>query len=127
MRNESLQLARILVDATAHRTDVSGDMKTFVSFLAEHHLLDRWREIEQAIHQVWKEKFGASTIRVLSAHQLTQDVQKMIEEIAPGAEISTVVDERLVGGAVIRIDDTRIDGSLVGRLKSLKRTLTSVT
>jgi F-type H+-transporting ATPase subunit delta len=123
MKMDPVQLARILVESTAHQSDVSGDMKTFVAFLAEHGQLNQWREIEKAIDQIWKEKFGASSIRVLSAHELTDEARKVIEEIAPGADLSTAVDERLIGGAIIRIDDKRIDGSITGQLRTLRKSL----
>lgn len=123
MKIDPKQLAKVLIESTVHQVDVSDDMKRFVSFLAEHNILDQWRDIERAIEQVWKELYGASTIKVLSAHQLTQEAQKALGELAPGAELITSVDERLIGGAVIRIDDTRIDGSITGKLQRLKRTL----
>ncbi len=123
MNIEPTQLARILVDHTAHQSDASDNIKAFVGFLAEHNMLDKWRDIELAIDQVWKETFGASSIKVLSAHELTEEAKKALSEIAPGADVSTSVDERLIGGAVIRIDDKRIDGSITGKLQLLKRTL----
>ncbi|MBT4857324.1 hypothetical protein HON52_04040 [Candidatus Uhrbacteria bacterium] len=123
MKIEAIQLARILVKATAHQVEVRDDVKAFVAFLAENDMLDKWREIELAIGKVWKEEFGASSIKVLSAHPLTQEARKIIGEIAPGAELSTAVDERLIGGAIIRIDDKRIDGSITGQLRALRKSL----
>jgi len=94
-----------------------------VSFLGSEGMLNMWRDIERAIHTAWKEKYGASSIKILSAHTLNDETRKMINSIAPGADLKERVDEQLIGGAVIRIDDTRIDGSVVGKLQNLKQVL----
>ena len=123
MDTQARQLARILVDHTAEAKDPSKPVKDFVSFLAQEQLLGQWREIEREIHTIWKERFGASNVKVISAHDLTKETKEQIETIAKGADVDTAVDQRLIGGLVIRVDDQRIDGSLIGTLKRLKTQL----
>lgn len=119
------QLAEVVVDHIAPLTKAEAGkaMKAFVELLAEHGQLVKWREIERQIHDVWRQRYGASTITVVSAHELTDKARKELERMAPGADIVERVDERLMAGAVIRIDDRRIDGSLAGRLAKLKQAL----
>ncbi|MFH1611115.1 MAG: F0F1 ATP synthase subunit delta [Patescibacteria group bacterium] len=102
---------------------IPGIMQEVVEYLAKEKLIDHWREIEQAIHQVWKEVYGASKITVVSAHPITQETNEAIEKIAYGADITRRVDERLIGGSIIRIDDKRVDGSIAGQLQKLKTIL----
>ncbi|MBU4315255.1 F0F1 ATP synthase subunit delta [Patescibacteria group bacterium] len=102
---------------------IPGVMQEIVEYLAKEKLIDQWREIEQAIHQVWKEVYGASKITVVSAHPITQETNEAIEKIAYGADITRRVDERLIGGSIIRIDDKRVDGSIAGQLQKLKTIL----
>lgn len=118
-------ITRILIKQLEekHEDDIKRVMKDFVKFLAQEKMVDQWREIEQAIHQTWKEMYGASTITIVSAHPLTEELNEQIEELAKGADIERRVDERLIGGSVIRIDDQRIDGSISGYLQKLKMTL----
>jgi F-type H+-transporting ATPase subunit delta len=127
MKADSKQLATILVDQThgASESTTKDNVKKFVTFLAQHNLLDQWREIEASIHNVWKEKYGASVISVTSAHEITDETRKALDTIASGAEIKERVDDRLIGGAVIRIDDKRIDGSITGKLRRLKMELSN--
>jgi len=122
MKIDAKQFARILIEAVEGRKseDVTAIIKEFVNILKEKQMLDKWRDIERAIHTIWKEKYGASSIKILSAHTLNDETRKMINSIAPGADLKERVDEQLIGGAVIRIDDTRIDGSVVGKLQNWK-------
>jgi F0F1-type ATP synthase delta subunit len=119
------QLAALIVDHIAPLTkpEAAKAMKGFVALLAEQGLLVKWREIEREIHEVWRLRFGASTVTVVSAHELTQKMRDELEKAAPGADLVERVDERLMAGAVIRIDDRRIDGSMAGRLARLKQQL----
>jgi len=98
-------------------------METVVKFLADKKLLGRVRDLEKEIGEAWKAKFGASKVTIVSAHPLTKKARLEIEEFAKGAELIERVDERLMGGAVIRADERRIDGSLIGSLQRLKNAL----
>lgn len=116
------KLAEILVAQCENvtRTELVTIIAAFVQELQSRGWLHRWRDIEHEIHGVWKRKYGAANVTIVSAHPLTPALRKSIESIAPGADISERVDARLMGGAVIRIDDRRIDGSVAGTLQRLK-------
>lgn len=121
----SRQLAQILVEQASNASEkqLPRILKEFVKLLEEQRLLTKWRDIEREIDHVWKKKFGASTVTVVSAHELTSETRKAVEKIAPGAELRTRVDNRLIGGAIIRVDDQRADGSIAGSLRRLKASL----
>ena len=125
MDKNTKTIARVLVDQLEDVSyeNVPDVMKEFVKYLADNKLLGSWREIETCIHKAWKEKYGASKITVVSAHPLTESANAEIEKIAKGADIERRVNERLIGGSIIRIDDKRIDGSIAGMLQKLKMTL----
>ena len=120
-------VATAIVQAAAGKTQaqVTELMKETVGYLAEHGLLGRWRDLEREIHEVWKKQFGVSKITVASAHPLSKKTLDELEKMAQGAELTTVIDERLMAGAVMRIDERRIDGSVLGALTRLKQTLLS--
>ena len=90
-----------------------------VSFLSQQRLLPRTRELLREIETAWAEEFGASKVTVTSAHRLPAELKEKLEALSAGAEFHAVIDPRLVGGAVVRIDERIIDGSAAGALKSL--------
>lgn len=127
MKIDPKQFAKALIDHTQAKTEeqVKETVKDFVKFLSDNNLLGNWHEIEASINAAWKEKYGAATISITSAHSLTEETKKALEQLAHGAEIKERVDDRLIGGAVIRIDDKRIDGSVTGKLRRLKIALSN--
>lgn len=125
MVNDIKQIAKTLVEHQDGKSDAEAKqiVKDVVSFMVENNLLEKWRDLEVAIHDAWKEKYGVSTVKIVTAHELSSEARKVLQEIASGADLIEKVDERLIGGAVIRIDDKRIDGSIAGSLRRLKTKL----
>jgi len=125
MKKSLKGLAKSIVEELAELkpAEVTKEMTKVVSFMKDNGLLGRWRELEKEINTAWKNKFGASKVTVLSAHELSKEARKQLEDSIKGAELIERVDERLMGGAVIRIDDRRLDGSIIGALQRLKNTL----
>lgn len=124
------KLAEALIDAcegASGKAQVASIMKAFVKELAERGLVSEWRGIEHELDGAWRRKYGAANVTVVSAHPLTASLRKEIETHAPGADLVERVDERLMGGAVIRIDDRRIDASVAGTLQRLKSHLLSAS
>ena len=120
--NVNRKLADLLVlqSEGLSRTELVKVMKAFVSELGARGWTYRWRDIERELHGAWQRKYGAANVTVVSAHPLTVALRKSIEAAAPGADIVERVDERLMGGVIIRIDDRRIDASIAGSLQRLK-------
>lgn len=118
----SRKLADLLVEQCEDvtRTELVKIMKAFVDELADRGWTHMWRDIEHELHGAWKRKYGAANVTVVSAHPLAPALRESIAAAAPGADITERVDERLMGGAVIRIDDRRIDASVAGSLQRLK-------
>lgn len=114
------QLASALIDTIESGEDVQRTTDAFVELLAEKQMLNHAQEIKRWIEQIWKERYGASTITVETASALTSVMKKKIEDLAPGAEVRKIVNPKLIGGARIRIDDRILDGSLLGRLNQIR-------
>lgn len=125
MKKSLKGLAKSIVEELHEKkpAEIEKEMTKIVGFLKDQGLLNRWRELEKEINAAWKMKFGASKVTILSAHALSKEAKKMLEDSLRGAELIERVDERLMGGAVIRVDDRRLDGSIVGALQRLKNTL----
>ncbi len=126
MAKRSLRnLARRMVTEAASKD--GGELKLFlrqvVDLLHDEGLLVRWREFEQEVHAAWKEKYGVSKVTVVSAHELTKEAKEHLKTFTGGAELITLINPRLLGGAVVRADEQRIDGSILGTLTRLKQKL----
>jgi F0F1-type ATP synthase delta subunit len=106
----------------AQLTEVMGEI---VAWLKANDQLGNWRELEAELHKAWKTQYGLSKLTIRSAHPLSEAAQAQLEKLAHGAEIQASVDERLMGGAVIRVDDKRVDGTVLGALSRLKQVLLS--
>lgn len=127
MRIDIKQLAEAIAKAAEGKSkaETATLMKEAVAILAEHSSIGRWRELETAIHKAWANIYGASSITVVSAHPLTSAARAELEQRGAGADLTEVIDNRLIGGAIVRVDNTRIDGSVTGMLMRLKQAMYS--
>lgn len=125
MKKSLKPLAQAIVEHLHGKTrkEIDKEMELVIQYLSNKKLLGRIRDLEKEIGEAWKAKFGASKVTIVSAHPLTKKAKAELETFAAGAEIVERVDERLMGGAVIRADERRIDGSLIGSLQRLKNQL----
>jgi len=125
MKLSTKQLAHAYVKLADGRsdTDLKKAAEAFVDFLRERGELYRYRDILSAVDAVWKETYGAATITIASAHPLSKSAKQALESQAKGAAIIEEVDEALIGGARVRIDDRIFDGSIAGKLTALKHQL----
>jgi len=87
------------------------------------------RESELFIRDLRRElekRFGLASVEVKSAHKLTEDVSRAIEEFvkkqtnADEVEIMSSADESLIAGVVISTTDSELDGSLKSKIRKLK-------
>jgi len=88
-------------------------------------------QIAQAYQEILDREKGISHAVVTSAVPLSdgerRDVEQKLREIAGGpVTIETEVDEKILGGLVVRIGDRLIDGSTRSRLVALKQRLEGV-
>ena len=125
MKIATKQLARGLFEVTKGKSgpDLDEAVKGFVQYLAERHERSRWRDVIRALDDIWKKEYGAATVDIKSSHEISEKIIETIEKAYKGAEIRTEIDEALIGGASIRIDDRIVDGTIKTQLESLKHEL----
>lgn len=135
MRYTTKQLASVVIDLVdggksglkagsgSAGSDVSEVADGLVRLLSEQNDLKRMHDIDRAIEQVWKERFGVATLTIETAHPISAALKKQIEKLANGAEVREVVSAELIGGAKLTIDDRVIDGTVTGTLEQLRTTL----
>ncbi len=119
------QLADLLVGAAAPGTaeDAARAARLLVEHLAQTRRLSLLPRVIRAVDLAWRRRFGVSHVRVRSAFPLVKEDVARLKEAAPGADFTAAVDASLIGGAVVRLDDRLLDGSISGALARLKEDL----
>lgn len=103
-------------------------LDNFVKVLAENNDLRLFSEISDEFHKFELARKGIKQVEITSAHPINHENEKQIlEELNKLAkqkvEIKKSIDENLVGGVVIRMDDRLLDASVKNDLEQLKQEL----
>ena len=103
--------------------------KTFLSFLkvvAKHGRLDILRSIHRESKNAYEKRLNRIPVKITTAVPLEdatlQSLSGKLREILGGDPIfQTVVDPEVIGGIVVRVDDTIYDASLLTQLKNVRQ------
>ncbi|HLD17963.1 MAG TPA: F0F1 ATP synthase subunit delta [Patescibacteria group bacterium] len=127
MRRTPRQWARAYIQAAEGipPSDLPTLALALAQLLKERGDLSRTSEIVRALSGVWKEQYGAADVDIISAHPLSEKAREAIASAIPTASLHETVDPALIGGAVVRVDDRRMDGSVSGALRSVRDSLVS--
>ncbi len=116
-------------------TELCGDAvfdsaRKFVRVLVDAGRLGVAREIYQIFENKRARHVGLTEVEVVTAFPLSEDQKNRIQDFMSGRmgtriEISSKVNQDLIGGAVIRAGDSVIDASLRGRLRELSNEFAS--
>lgn len=117
-----------LIEAIGERIGFSQSIRNLVFVLLDNGRISLLPELITAFEQWFDDKQGISRIVVTSAALLSDDQQQAIIQKfqrLTGREIqaSFVIDESLLGGAVVRIGSKVYDGSLSSQLQVLDRAM----
>lgn len=102
--------------------------ENFVQVLLDADRIDLAPEVSELFEREKTKAQGVVDVTMVSAYPTEQSEQDKIAAAVKSrtgkeCEISTQVDESLIGGAVIRVGDSVIDISLKGRLQALAQKL----
>ncbi len=122
----SLQKANTL--ARVCGDDLSREGKQFVQVLSRNKRLHLLAEISTQFEELRAQEQASLEVEVVSAYAMDDAEQKrLVDALARRFEreiqLTSRVDESLLGGAIIRAGDTVIDGSVKGKLEKLSETL----
>ncbi|EAQ77456.1 ATP synthase F1 subunit delta [Blastopirellula marina] len=114
---------QILDKAFAGR--MSPTLLTFLKVLSGHNRLYCLREIQRAFHLLVGEKRGRVDVKVTSAQPLSEQSfasvsARLRETLGKDVEVLTSVNPALIGGLIVRIGDTVIDGSVAHQLENIR-------
>jgi F-type H+-transporting ATPase subunit delta len=110
-------------------TAVSGAEEEFVNFLellAEKHRMPAIFRIRQKFEELYAEETKKLEVNVTSAIELDEKIVRQVgDEIAKqtgrDVELSSTVDEDVLGGLVLRVGNVVLDASLRNKLEKMRR------
>lgn len=100
-------------------------IKNFTAILKKNNALSLTDKIIQQYHKYYRTKKNISKIEVASSQKLgSETLNKILEKFSKQVEIEEKIDQSLIGGIMIKIDEnTLIDGSVKRKLKDLQKEL----
>jgi F-type H+-transporting ATPase subunit delta len=102
-------------------------LENFVKILSSNGDLGQYPQIEQEYKKVEAESQGIKQVNVLTANKDINTkalVAELNRIVGNKVEINHETDEKIIGGVVIKVDDTLIDASVRNSLENLKKDLT---
>src|SRR5579862_3537050 len=121
---------RALLDALAKRIGLSKATRNFVAVLIDHRRIQLFAEIVADVQHEIGRRLGFAEAEITSARDLNQDEKVVLErriENMTGKKVRAryARDQKLIGGAVVRLGSTVYDGSVRGQLEKLKEALST--
>lgn len=107
----------------------SQDTQNLIHLLIKNARIENLKEVAQSFIEQYRQKKGIRRVIVTSAHPLaTEQVKSIIEKVKNNLsiesnkiEIEQKIDESLIGGFILRIDDQQFDSSIKTRLNKIRQ------
>ena len=108
--------------------DVNSEGRNFINVLAQYGRLELLPNIAHQYELLKADHEKTINVEVISAYKVTKSEEKQLSDalharLQRDVSLTTKVDETLLGGAVIKAEDTVIDGSILGKLRKLSQAL----
>ena len=125
-KNEKTQLIEALFN-----NKINNDLKNFLKILVEKGRISSLKSIELTFKELLNDKHNIIEVTVISAIALTEKQVKELEEklskkYNKNVTLENEVDQSILGGVLVRLGNTQIDGSVKTRLNNIKDQLTQV-
>ena len=126
----SVEQQRSGVEKLAKKAKLSKAVTNLLTIMAGNRRLHLLPAVAHEVENYLAKESGTVPVMIATARKLSAADQKKIGadiKKAVGADVSmqTYVDETLIGGVVIQIESTLIDGSIKTKLDKLERELTN--
>lgn len=104
------------------------ELMNFLELLIEKHRMPEIFRIRRELDELWKKENRRLDVTVVSAVELDEAVVKKIgEEVerqtGEAVELSSRVDDGILGGIVLRVGNMVLDASIRSRLEKLRKTV----
>ena len=103
----------------------SEQLQTFLKVLCQHERLDCLREVSFESRRIVSELRNRVQVEVTTAHPLSEEqlsdiVHELQVKMSCEVDVATKIDEDIIGGIVVRVGDTVVDGSVRNQLQQMK-------
>lgn len=128
MKFTSQQYAQALYDAVheTHGKDHGLVLDNFVKILAQNGDLGKYQEIESEykLLEIKEKGFKQAEITVAGEMEINSELINQLNGIIGNkVEVKKKVDKGIVGGVIVKVDDTLIDASIKTQLENLNTEL----
>lgn len=122
------QLQQLLFDIGGD--EFPRDVQNFLRTMIENDRLPLLPQVSQLYNELYNSEQNRVEVEVVSAYAVKKDQQRQLTEAlekryGKSVELHTRIDKSLIGGAIIRVGDEVLDGSVTGGLKQLANQLHS--
>ena len=128
MKISNRQFAEALYELTydVAKKDLSKILEFFVKFLAKNKKLKQNKNIIVEFEKIIKKKQGIVEIEITSARKLDKNTLEEIKSVfAKNVESIEKIDESLIAGVKVKLEDRILDASMRTQLINLKKSLTN--
>jgi F-type H+-transporting ATPase subunit delta len=104
------------------------ELINFLELLVEKHRMPEIFRIRRELDELWKKENRRLDVTVTSAVELDPSVvgrigQEVERQTGEGVELSSRVDEDILGGIVLKVGNMILDASIRSRLEKLRKTV----
>ncbi|SRR6056297_712158 len=104
---------------------ISSETKSLLRLLSEKNRENLLEDICKGFIELFNEHKGIIQVAVTTAHELNDSQRKelhdaLVSSTGKKVEMEVSVDTEIMGGVIVRIDDTVIDGSVKHKIRKLK-------
>jgi F-type H+-transporting ATPase subunit delta len=122
------QYARALFELMLDKDKKQSEaiLSDFAEFMISQNDTRKLGQIENEFNELWNKEKDINEFVIISAHELSQSLSEKLKKIlknATGASdviLHKAVDEKILGGLIIRCGDKVLDISLARRLEGMK-------
>jgi F-type H+-transporting ATPase subunit delta len=119
---------REVLDRVIESMGISGSLEAALRFLLEKERFYLLKYVARSFHTLAREYLNLATVKLttaipLSAEEMEEVQQRLQEKTGKTIVIEQERDPSILGGFVVRIENTVFDGSARGRLERLARGL----
>jgi len=112
----------------SHGEELTQRIRNFLLLIKKRKDLKNLKKIYQAFIEVYQYGEGILSAEVITSRELSQKVKEEIinwlkKETKRSADIKEIIDPEILGGVIIKYEDTIVDASLKNKLNRLKESL----
>lgn len=109
-------------------TDAEPELINFLELLIEKHRMPEIFRIRRELDELWKKENRRLDVTVVSAVELDDAVvtkigQEVERQTGEEVELSSRVDDTILGGIVLQVGNMILDASIRSRLEKLRKTV----